>query len=57
MHLQELKNKSPTELIEFASDMNIENANNMRRQDIMFAILKQLAENDQAIYGLSLIHI
>ena len=51
MHLQELKNKSPTELIEFASDMNIENANNMRRQDIMFAILKQLAENDQAIYG------
>tara|TARA_Y100001970_G_scaffold294127_1_gene447247 strand:- start:98822 stop:100078 length:1257 start_codon:yes stop_codon:yes gene_type:complete len=51
MHLQELKNKTPTELLESASELDIENASSMRRQDLIFAILKCLAENDQAIYG------
>ena len=51
MHLQELKNKSPTELVQFAEELEIEHANSLRRQDLMFAILKRLAENDQAIYG------
>ena len=51
MNLQELKRKSPTELLAFAEAHNVENANSLRTQDMMFAILKQLAENDTAIYG------
>ncbi|MGE4528395.1 MAG: transcription termination factor Rho [Rhodospirillaceae bacterium] len=51
MHLQELKGKSPAELLEFAEQLKIENASTLRKQDMMFAILKQLAENDTAIYG------
>ncbi|MBM3483137.1 MAG: transcription termination factor Rho [Alphaproteobacteria bacterium] len=51
MQLKELKKKPPTELLEFAERLQIENANAMRRQDLMFAILKQLAEKDEGIYG------
>ena len=51
MHLQELKTQTPTQLIDYAEELEIENANSMRRQDLMFAILRQLAENDQAIFG------
>jgi transcription termination factor Rho len=51
MNLQELKRKTPAELLEFAESLQIENASALRRQDMMFAILKQLAENDTAIYG------
>ncbi|HWA41993.1 MAG TPA: transcription termination factor Rho [Hypericibacter adhaerens] len=51
MNLQELKKKSPPELLAYAEELQIENASNLRRQDMMFAILKQLAENDTAIFG------
>jgi len=51
MHLQELKKKSPAELLAFAEELQIENASTLRKQDMMFAILKQLADNDTAIYG------
>jgi transcription termination factor Rho len=51
MNLQDLKHKSPAELLDFAEGMQIENASTLRRQDMMFAILKQLAENDTAIHG------
>src|SRR3954451_24981254 len=51
MNLQELKRKSPAELLNFAEDLQVENASALRRQDMMFAILKQLAENDTAIFG------
>lgn len=51
MHLAELKKKSPADLLSYAEDLEIENASSMRKQDIMFAILKTLAENDQAIHG------
>src|SRR5215468_3245627 len=51
MNLQELKRKTPAELLEFAESLQIENASTLRRQDMMFAILKQLAENDTAIHG------
>jgi len=51
MNLQDLKHKSPAELLEFAESLQIENASTLRRQDMMFAILKQLAENDTAIHG------
>ena len=51
MHLAELKKKSPADLLDYAEELEIENASSMRKQDIMFAILKSLAERDQAIYG------
>ena len=51
MHLQELKGKSPADLLAFAEELEIENASNLRKQDMMFAILKQLAENEVAIFG------
>jgi len=51
MNLEELKRKSPAELLAFAEELQIENASSLRKQDMMFAILKQLAENDVPISG------
>jgi len=51
MNLQELKQKSPTDLLAFAENLEVENANSLRRQDLMFGILKQLAAQDTAIFG------
>jgi transcription termination factor Rho len=51
MHLQDLKTKSPAELLAYAEELEIENASTLRKQDMMFAILKQLASNDVPIYG------
>jgi transcription termination factor Rho len=51
MNLQELKAKSPAELLAYAEELLIENASTLRKQDMMFAILKQLADNDTPIYG------
>jgi len=49
LKLQELKAKSPTELLEFAEELKVENASVMRKQDMMFAILKQLADQNVEI--------
>jgi len=51
MNLQELKTKTPAELLAYAEELQIENASTLRKQDMMFAILKQLADNDTPIYG------
>ncbi|MEO1193409.1 MAG: transcription termination factor Rho [Pseudomonadota bacterium] len=51
MNLQELKTKTPQELLSLAEELDIENASTLRKQDMMFAILKQLAENGQEISG------
>jgi transcription termination factor Rho len=51
MNLQDLKEKSPQELLAFAEELEIENASTLRKQDMMFAILQQLATNDVAIFG------
>jgi len=51
MSLQELKEKSPTDLLAFAESLEVENANAMRKQDMMFAILKTLAEEGVEISG------
>ncbi len=51
MSLQELKDKSPADLLAFAEKMEVENANSMRKQDMMFAILKTLAEEGVEISG------
>ncbi|PWR22480.1 transcription termination factor Rho [Zavarzinia aquatilis] len=51
MNLQELKEKSPTELLAYAEELEVENASTLRKQDMMFAILKQLADRDLEITG------
>src|SRR5262249_25789043 len=51
MNLQELKRKTPAELLAFAEELEIENASTLRKQDMLFAILKQLAENEVPISG------
>ena len=57
MNLQDLKDKSPADLLAFAEELEVENASTLRKQDMMFAILKQLAENDVAISGLGVLEI
>ena len=49
--LSELKAKSPTELLTFAEELEIEGATALRRQDMMFAVLKELADRDVEISG------
>jgi len=51
MKLQDLKTKKPNELLEFAEELEVENASSMRKQDMMFAILKELAERNVEITG------
>jgi transcription termination factor Rho len=51
MNLRELKSKPPTDLLSFAEELEIENASSMRKQDMLFAILKELAERNVEITG------
>ncbi len=57
MKLQELKVKSPTELLSFAEEVEVENASAMRKQELMFAILKQLASRDIEITGTGVVEV
>ncbi len=57
MNLQDLKAKSPADLLAFAEELEIENASNLRKQDMMFAILKQMADNDVPIYGSGVLEV
>ncbi|OYW94329.1 MAG: hypothetical protein B7Z18_05185, partial [Alishewanella sp. 32-51-5] len=51
MHLTELKLKPISELVELAESMGQENMARLRKQDIIFAILKAHAKNGEEIYG------
>ncbi|MFY8169813.1 MAG: transcription termination factor Rho [Candidatus Fonsibacter sp.] len=51
MNLQELKNKTPADLILEAEKLGIENPSTMRKQEILFAILKKFAEKNEKITG------
>ena len=51
MNIEELKKKSSEELIKKAEDLTIENPSTLRKQEILFAILKKLAENNEEITG------
>ena len=57
MHLKELKEKSPTELLTQAEDLGVEDASSMRVQDLIFAIMKKLAEDDTVICGDGVIEV
>ena len=47
MNLQELKQKNPAELILEAEKLGIENPSTLRKQEILFAILKKVAEKEE----------
>ncbi len=52
MQLQDLKKKSPAELLRYAEELNVENAASLRTQDLMYAILKKLTETENnTLYG------
>ncbi|MGE7416504.1 transcription termination factor Rho, partial [Methylobacterium tarhaniae] len=55
--LQDLKSKTPTELLTFAEEVEVENASTMRKQELMFAILKQLAAKDVEIIGAGTVEV
>src|SRR5579864_2027575 len=55
--LKDLKQKSPTELLSFAEENEVENASIMRKQELMFAILKQLANREIEIIGEGVVEV
>ncbi|WP_018631457.1 transcription termination factor Rho [Neomegalonema perideroedes] len=57
LKLQELKAKTPQALLEFAESLEVENASSMRKQDMMFAILKELAEREVRITGVGVLEV
>lgn len=57
MNLQDLKTRSPSELMAFAEELEVENVASMRKQDIMFAVLKRLAENNVPINATGVVEV
>jgi transcription termination factor Rho len=57
MKLEDLKIKSPTELLSFAEEVGVENASTMRKQELMFATLKQLAAKETEITGVGVVEV
>jgi transcription termination factor Rho len=57
VNLTELKRRSPAELLRYAEDLGIENASALKKSDLVFAILKRLAETDVPINGEGVLEI
>jgi transcription termination factor Rho len=57
MKLDDLKSKSPTEMLAFAEEYGVENASTMRKQELMFAVLKQLAAKEIEITGSGVVEV
>ena len=57
MKIQELKKNSPAQLIEQAEKLGIENASTLRKQEILFAILKKLADKGEEITGMGVLQL
>ena len=57
VYLRELKAKSPTELLTYAEMLEVENASSLRTQDMLFAILKELAEQEVEIIGRGVVEV
>ena len=51
MHLSELKSLHVSKLLDWAIDLGVENANRMRKQELMFSILKKRAKDGEQIFG------
>ena len=57
MHLKDLKQKTPAELVTMAEELGVEGASTLRKQDIMFSILKIRAESGAEIMGMGTIEV
>ena len=57
LNLQELKNRKPEELLAYGEELGIDGASVLRKQDLMFAILKEIAEQDVPICGQGVLEI
>src|SRR5690242_21529207 len=57
MRLQELKSKTAAELVSFAEELEVENASTMRKQELMFGILKQLSVRETDIIGEGVVEV
>ncbi len=57
MQLQDLKKKTPSELLTYAEELSVENAASLRTQDLMYAILKQLADTGTPLYGSGVLEV
>src|SRR6266550_9640887 len=57
MKLQDLKAKTPAELVSFAEELEVENASTMRKQELMFGILKQLSVRETDIVGEGVVEV
>src|SRR6201996_6693731 len=57
MHLKDLKKKTPAELVEMAEALGVESASTLRKQDLLFAILKEQAEQGDQIMGVGTIEV
>jgi transcription termination factor Rho len=57
MHLKDLKQKTPADLVAMAEEMGIEGASTMRKQDLMFSILKVRADSGAEINGMGTIEV
>ena len=57
MHLKDLKDKSPKQLLSQAEELGVEDASSMRVQDLVFAIMKKVAEDDHILYGDGVIEV
>ncbi len=57
MKLQELKSKNPTDLLAFAESLEVENASTMRKQELIFGILKKLAAQEVEIIGEGVVEV
>ena len=55
--LSDIKAKSPTELLTLAEDLEVENASSMRKQDMLFAILKEYADREEEIIGTGVLEV
>ena len=57
MHLKDLKQKSPADLVSMAEELGVEGASTMRKQDLMFSILKAEADGGAEIIGSGTIEV
>ena len=57
LKLKELKKKTPQELLSYAEELKVENASTLRTQDMMFAVLKNLAADNKEIDGAGVLEV
>jgi transcription termination factor Rho len=57
MHLSDLKKNSPAQLVAMAEGLGVESASTLRKQDLMFSILKKMAQTDVQIMGAGVIEV